>query len=157
MRFKRRPRAPYIVTDRKRSAATRAQLRQRQTLPLLAEIIAERQPPIVQVMEDRAVRFAQLEQRWRDDRAHDWRRARRRLDAIDAPTRGILLCYWNEHRWLPGDPTNLLDALHRFATGRLVIKDGTLQPARLTIAAGEAFAVQATRKPIARGWLSRRR
>jgi hypothetical protein len=56
MRFTRRPRHEYVVTDRKRAAAARAQRRQREAVPLLAPLIAETQPPIEAVMSARIQR-----------------------------------------------------------------------------------------------------
>jgi hypothetical protein len=41
MRFKRLERTPFIVTDRKRAAAARTQQKQRDTVPLLAALVAE--------------------------------------------------------------------------------------------------------------------
>ena len=69
VRFTRRLRCPYIVTDRKRAAAARSQRRQRDVLPLLAPLIAEAQPGIDEVMASRAVHWTEWEQRDRDRRA----------------------------------------------------------------------------------------
>lgn len=153
MRFKRRPRTPYIVSDRKRAAARRLQQRQREALPLLAELVAEQQPCIDQLMQDRVKAWGATEQSARDWQAQRWRQARRTLDAHDPETRRALLAYWNGHRWLPGDASYLLDMLHGFTRGRLVMVDGTIQPARVVISAAEATAVGWGRKPVARGWL----
>jgi hypothetical protein len=68
----------------------------------------------------------------------------------------VLLAHWNDHRWLPGDPVYLLDLLHGFEHGRIVIAGGTVRPARAVIDATDAAALDASsRKPIARGWLGR--
>ena len=69
MRFTGRPRCEYAVTDRKRAAVVRWQRRQRDSLPLLAPLIAETQPGIDAVMEERVARWSRLEQDWRDRRA----------------------------------------------------------------------------------------
>jgi len=50
LRFTRRPRCEYTVTDRKWAAAVRLQRRQRDKLPLLAPLIAETQPSIDALM-----------------------------------------------------------------------------------------------------------
>lgn len=77
MRFTRRPRCEYAVTDRKRAAAVRLQRRQREKLPLLAPLIAEAQPGIDEVMATRVAHWVEWEQRDRDRRAAKWREARR--------------------------------------------------------------------------------
>jgi len=156
VRFRRRERSRYTVTDRKRAAAARSQKRQRDALPLLARLIAEQQPTIETVILERIASFDASEQASRDRRARDWRRARRGLDALAPDLRRALLNYWNDHRWLPGDPAYLLDLLHGLERGRLLITDGTVHPARTTITAADATALDAASpKPIARGWLRR--
>lgn len=153
MRFTPRPRCPYHVTDRKRAAASRLQRRQRDALPLLAPLIAERQPSIDEVMTQRITAWIAAEQANRQRRASVWRRARRTLDQDhDAHTRRALLDHWNGHRWLPGDPSYLLDMLHRYATGRLVIDNGQVRPARIAISSAEAVAAFGRPKPPASRW-----
>jgi Uma2 family endonuclease len=156
MRFKRCPRTPYLVTDRKRVAARRWQQRQRDAAPLLAELVAEQQPSIDQVMRDRVRLWTSTEQSDRDWRARQWRSARRGLDAHDPTTRRVLLDYWNRHRWMTADPMYLLDMLHRFATGRLLIEDGMVSPASVTIPIGEALDIDGRPKPVSTRWLGRR-
>ena len=156
MRFKRRPRTPYTVTDRKRAAARRLQQRQRDALPLLADLVAEQQPCIDRLMEDRVKAWGVSEQHMRDWHAQRWREARCILDAHDPETRRALLTYWNGNRWLPADASYLLDMLGGFTRGRLIIVDGAIQPARVVISAAEATAVGWGRKPVARGWLGPR-
>lgn len=155
MRHARRPRAKYAVTGRKKAAATRWQRRQRERLPLLAPLIAEAQPSIDEVMAERVERWDSSERWWRDQRAGMWRRARRHVDGHDPAVRRALLDYWNNHRWLPADPEYLLDMLHGFDTGRLVVVDGEVRPARLTIRPGEAVAAFGPTKPAAPGWLGK--
>jgi hypothetical protein len=155
VRLRRRPRTPYIVTNRKRAAARRLQQRQRDFLPLLAEFVAEQQPCIDQLMDDRVKAWGVSELNTRDWHAQRWREARRMLDAHDPETRRALLAYWNSHRWLPGDASYLLDMLDGFRRGRLVIIDDAIQPARVVISVAEATAVGWGRKPVARGWLGR--
>ena len=156
MRFTRRPRCEYIVTDRKRAAAARSQRRQRDALPLLAPLIAEAQPGIDEVMATRVVQWIAWEQRDQDRRAADWRKARAALDRHAPATRRTLLDYWNGHRWLPGDPMYLLDLLHGFSKGRLLIEDGQIRPAAVTIPVSEAVAAFGPSKPAAAGWFGKR-
>jgi hypothetical protein len=153
MRFKRLERTPFFVTDRKRAAAARMQQKQRDAVPLLAALVAEQQPSIDAVMTTRIQRWGEIQQNWRNTRAGSWRKARAALDALPAEIRAAMLRYWNAHSWLPGDPSYLSDAIHGLRTGRLICKDGQIVPARITISAAEADAVQITRKPIAKGWL----
>ena len=152
MRFARRPRAAYTVTDRKRAAAVRWQRRQREQLPLLGPLIAETQPPIDTLMAERVERWDRSEQNWRDDRARKWREGRRQLDGYDPATRRALLAYWNGHCWLPGDPSYLLDMLHGFRTGRLLIEDGLVRPAVVTIPASAATAAFGAAERVSKGW-----
>ena len=153
MRFARGSRCEYTVTDRKRAAAVRSQRRQREALPLLGELIAETQPGIDDLMASRVERWNVIQQQTRDTRAQRWRRARRELDLHPPPVRAALLAYWNGHRWLPGDPVYLLDALHEFRTGQLVLVDGKVERARVTISASEALAAFGSPKPRAREWI----
>lgn len=156
MRFTRRPRAPYLVTDRKRAAAVLAQRRERDATPLLAALIAERQPDIDTLMTERSNRWEKTEQDWRDTRAAQWRKARAAIASLPADEHDAVLRYWNTHRWLPGNPSYLLGCLHEMRTGRLVIQHDTLVRVRVTITAAEATAIDITRKPFASGWLNNR-
>lgn len=134
MRFKKRERyGAFEDTSRKRAAAGRAQQKQRDALPLFAEQIAEAQPSIDQVMAARAAQWETAEAQQRASRAAAWREARRRLARFDDATRAVVLAYWNGHRWLPGDPSYLLDTMHRFEWGRLVLEAGTLRPAQIVL------------------------
>jgi hypothetical protein len=153
MRFTRRPRCDYTVTDRKRAAALRLQRRQRDRLPLLAPLIAETQPSIDEVMNARVSHWLVTTQRDRDRQAASWRRARRAIEEHEPALRRALLTYWNSHRWLPGDPSYLLDMLHGYETGRLVFDDGQIRPARIVIPASEAAAAFGKPKPVSGGWL----
>lgn len=56
-----------------------------------------------------------------------------------------MLDYWNAHKWLPGDPSYLLDMLHSYARDRLVIDKGQVRAARSIISPAEAVA--ASRQP----------
>lgn len=156
MRFIRRPRCEYAVTDRKRAAAVRLHRRQRDKLPLLAPLIAETQPSIDRLMATRVASWIVLEQKGRDHRASQWRRGRALLDQHEPATRRALLEYWNGHRWLTGDPVYLLDLLHGFGKGRYLIDDGRLRPAVVTIPVSEAMDAFGPPKPLAGAWFGKR-
>ena len=111
-RFACRSRCEYIVTNRKRFAAARWQQRQRDCLPLLGLRIAETQPSIDDVMDRREQCWVVTEQANRDRRAGQWRKARRDIEDRERKVQRALLTYWNQHRWLPGDLSYLLDMLH---------------------------------------------
>jgi hypothetical protein len=70
-------------------------------------------------------------QRERDCRAGSWRRAPRALDGHESVLRRALLTCWKGHRWLPGDPSHLLDTPHGYEMGRRAFDDGQIRPARL--------------------------
>ncbi len=156
MRFSRRTRCEYTVTDRKRATVVRLQQRHREKLPLLASLIAEAQPSIDHVMTTRVANWIVLEQEGRDRRAAQWREGRALLDQHKPATRRALLDYWNGHRWLPGNPTYLLDLLNGFDRGRYVIDDGRLRPAVITIPVSQAVAAFGPAKPVAGAWLGKR-
>jgi len=156
LRFTRRSRCEYTVTDRKRAAAVRLQRHQHDKLPLLAPLIAETQPSIDAVMTLRVAHWITWEQNDRDRRASMWRQARSELDRHEPATRQALLEYWNCHRWLPGDPVYLLDLLHGFGRGRTIIDEGRLHPAVVTIPVGEAVAAFGSTKPLAGAWFGKR-
>ncbi len=154
MRFKKQPRHPFEDTRRKRLAALRSQQRQRDALPLLAPLIAAKQPTVDQVMTDRAESWTKWNQEQRDRRAEQWRRGRARLASYEPETRAALLSYWNGHRWLPADPVCLLDMMHMFNTGRLALDEqGKVKHVPVPIKRDEAIEAIG-RKPIAQGWLS---
>lgn len=156
MRFKRYSRMEYNVTNRKRAALERKHRREQQAVPLLAELIVEQQPTVDAVMADRVRQWDAIERQRRDTRAADWRRARSQLASLPTELKSAMLQYWNDHRWLPGDPSYLADAIHRLRTGRLVFVDGRIVPDRVTIATAEAESMSPTRKPVTKGWLARR-
>ena len=107
-------------------------------------------------MATRVAKWIAWQQQDRDRRASLWRRARRDLDRRDPATRQTLLDYWNRDRWLPGDPTYLLDMLHGFDSGRLRIVEGQVQPAKVVISVAEAMDMPTAAKPVAGGWLGKR-
>lgn len=50
----------------------------------------------------------------------------------------------------------LLDLLHGFGRGRLLIEDGRVRPAVVTIPVSEAIAASGPSKPVAGAWFGRR-
>ena len=70
--------------------------------------------------------------------------------------RWALLTYWNDHRWLPSDAVYLLDLLHGFGNGRMVLRDGKIEPDRVVIAVSEAVAALGPSKPMSRRWFGTR-
>jgi hypothetical protein len=119
MRFRRWPRmSVYEDTPRKRVALARAQQVQRDKFPLLAPIIAERQPSADAEMARRAASWPKVQQCDRDRRADDWRRARARLAAHGDNLRPLLIQLWRDSPY-PADPVYLLDMLHSIDTGRI--------------------------------------
>jgi len=153
MRFKPYARTPYVVTPRKRAAVLVSQRRQRERLPLLAPLIAEAQPSVEAVIDERSARFARTEQDWRIKRAADWRRARARPAALPANTRPLVLAYWNRHRWFPGDPVYLLDLLHGLEVGRETLQkmQESLDMWALRARDFEGWAAKVRATPPARG------
>jgi hypothetical protein len=117
MRFKRFMRHPFTDTPRKRAALRRKQRKEREALPLLADLIAEAQPGEDDVMAERALYWAASEVRDRAYRAGRWREARRRLAALTGNERAILRRAWDCAPY-PADPVYLLDFLHSYSVGR---------------------------------------
>lgn len=163
MRFGRMSRFPeFTDTSRKRAALRRRQRLDREKLPLFSALIAETQPDEDTVMAQRAERWEIMEEEQRQRRADDWRRARRRLAEVGGNMRPLILAYWNNHRWLPGEPGYLLDLLHSIETGRMVADDSghlvyahhrawlPVEEVRARIAAGRA-AVQAGKRMAVAG------
>ena len=119
MRFRRWPRvSAYEDTPRKRAALARAQQTQRDRFPLLAPLIAERQPSADAEMARRAAWWPEAQQRDRDRRARDWRRGRARISGYGDNLRPLLIQVWRDSPY-PADPVYLLEMLHGIDTGRI--------------------------------------
>lgn len=118
MRFRRQQHYEFNDTAKKRAAVERKQAREREAFPLFADQIGASQPPVENVMRERAEAFARWEGNERTQRAFDWRRARRVLREYEGEERAALVAYWNACRW-PADPVYLLCMLNMYATGRL--------------------------------------
>ena len=120
MRFKRWPRVEaYLESSRTRSAVALSQRRQRDKLPLLADLIAAEQPSIEAVIEERHRSWPKWQQEKRDLRAESWRKARRQLAAYSLITRHAIRRLWNDAPY-PGDPSYLSDFLLQIERGRCV-------------------------------------
>ena len=61
-----------------------------------------------------------------------------------------------EMQWVGVDPTHLLDLLHGFSKGRLLIEDGQVRPAAVAIPVSQAIAAFGPPEPVAGGWLGKR-
>ena len=121
MRFKPLPRHEFTDTSRKRAALRRKQRIERESLPLFANQIAEEQPTEDQVMYERAQRWADQEARERSERAGEWRKARRMIDALPDSERRAVRRAWNCAPY-PADPSYLLSVLHSYSQGRIDLK-----------------------------------
>jgi hypothetical protein len=118
MRFKRWPRVEaYQETSRTRAAVALSQRRQRDRLPLLANLIAAEQPSIDAVIEERHQSWPKWQQETRDYRAARWRKARRELQAYSLITRHAIRQLWNDAPY-PADPNYLSDFLLQIERGR---------------------------------------
>jgi len=119
MRFKRWPRVEaYQETSRTRAAVALSQRRQRERLPLLADLIAAEQPSIEAVIEERHQSWPKWQQETRDYRAARWREARRELQAYSLITRHAIRRLWNDAPY-PADPNYLSDFLLQIERGRV--------------------------------------
>lgn len=78
MRFRKWPKpTAYEETSRKRAAFLAKQRRERDALPLFADVIAAGQHSVDEEMARRAEWWPEQQQRMRDERAAVWRQARR--------------------------------------------------------------------------------
>jgi hypothetical protein len=119
MRFRRWPRvSAYEDTPRKRAALARTQREQRERLPLLRDLIAERQPSADAEMTRRAEWWPRIQREGRDQRAADWRRSRARLASYGDNLRSVIRHLWRDCPY-PADPVYLNDLLHAIEAGRI--------------------------------------
>ena len=119
MRFKRWPRPePFRDTHLKRLAFRRKVAAERERWPLLARI--EQPPNVDHEMFKRAKQWARDEQRWRNQRATQWRYARRLLASHGDNSRRTIRALWQEAPY-PADPVYLLDMLTSIREGRIDI------------------------------------
>lgn len=119
MRFAKWPRPEaYQETSRKRAAFVTKQRREREALPLFADMIAVRQHSVDEEMARRAEWWTQQQQRLRDDRAAVWRRARARLFDFPADRRRTIRRIWRDCPY-PADPYSFADLLHQIRIGKV--------------------------------------
>jgi hypothetical protein len=117
MRFQRiSEHEPFRDTARKRAALARKQKRERDSLPLLADQIAETQPDADTVMRERDRRWEADEIERRKRRAADWRRARARLFILGDNNRRVVREVWAVAPY-PATPTYFIDMLDRIDRG----------------------------------------
>lgn len=117
MRFRPWPKPEtHRDTSRKRAAFKRKQRLEREALPLLAEMIADRQHSVDEEMARRHIWWNEREREQRAARAARWRDARARLFALSDPLRRKVRDLWRTCPY-PADPTCILDLLHQIAVG----------------------------------------
>ena len=115
MRFKPYPKGDFSWTPRKAAAVLRKQQRERDELPLFADVVAASQPSVEAVQARRAEQWAKSEKGMRQYRANKWRKVRARLASIDQPDRQAILVHWNQKALYPGDPSYLTYVLDQYA------------------------------------------
>lgn len=119
MRFRKWPRpTQYEETSRKRAAFLTKQRREREALPLFADMVASGQHSVDDEMARRAIWWPRQQQDRRDERAAVWRKARARLFAFPADRRRAIRALWRECPY-PADPHSFADFLHQIEVGRL--------------------------------------
>lgn len=119
MRFAKWPKPTvYVETARKRSAFAAKQRREREKLPLFADMIAAGQHSVDEEMARRAEWWPDQQQRLRDERASVWRRARARLFTFPETTRQTIRRIWRDCPY-PADPYSFADLLHQIRVGRV--------------------------------------
>lgn len=123
MRFiKAERRPPFEDTSRKRAALARKQRIEREKFPLISSLVAEAQKDADTVMLQRAVQWMDWQQRYRDDRAKLWRKARSKLFAYGDNVRPTLFRLWNSSPY-PKTAVYLLDMMHSYDVGRLDLEN----------------------------------
>ncbi|MBN9505398.1 MAG: hypothetical protein J0I69_05175 [Altererythrobacter sp.] len=121
MRFRKWPRlTAYEETSCKRAAFLTKQRREREALPLFADMIAAGQHSVDEEMARRAEWWPGQQQDRRDERALVWRKARARLFALPADRRRAIRALWRECPY-PADPHSFADFLHQIEVGKLDI------------------------------------
>jgi len=119
MRFAKWPRpTPYVETPRKRAAFATKQRREREALPLFADMIAATQHSVDEEMADRAIWWPERQRHQRDERAKVWRRARADLFAFPEARRRSIRRAWRDCPY-PADPYSLADFLHQIRVGKV--------------------------------------
>jgi hypothetical protein len=119
MRFRKWPRpTAYEETSRKRAAFATKQRREREAMPLFADMIAATQHSVDEEMARRAAWWPDQQQRLRDERAAVWRQARTRLFAFPEALRRSIRRAWRDCPH-PADPYSFADLLHQIRVGKV--------------------------------------
>ena len=119
MRFRKWPRPEaYQETARKRAAFLAKQRREREALPLFANVVADGQHGVDEEIARRADWWPRQQQDGRDQRALRWREARARLFAFDDDTRRVIRDIWRTCPY-PADPASFADLLHQIRVGKV--------------------------------------
>ena len=119
MRFSKWPKpTAYVETSRKRAAFLTKQRRDREKLPLFADMVASTQLSVDEEMARRMRWWPQQQQRRRDERAAVWRRARASLFAFTDARRSTIRRAWRDCPY-PADPYSFADFLHQIRVGKL--------------------------------------
>ena len=112
-RFIRAERRP--ITGRRLAAAKRALQRQADAVALFPELQPTETP------EQRCNRFDDASvatvQRWRDDEAERWRRARRELRALSTGQQAAVDRRWAQNRFMPKTAVYLLETIRAVKKG----------------------------------------
>lgn len=119
MRFDRYGRNAYEWTSRKEAAAARKLRKERESAPLFADEIAERQPSLEEIRDARLAAVAKTERNHRARLAEGWRTVRSKVRQIPLPDRAVVLDYWNTHRHFPGTPFYLGYVVRQYIAGGL--------------------------------------
>lgn len=119
MRFRKWPKpTAYEETSRKRAAFLAKQRRERDALPLFADVIAAGQHSVDEEMARRAEWWPEQQQRMRDERAAVWRQARASLFEFPTDTRRTIRRIWRTCPY-PADPYSFADLLHQIRVGKV--------------------------------------
>lgn len=120
------PVMPYEPTNRKIAAGAKRLRLDREKLPLFADLIAEQQPSLDELMERRAFAFVQNQIDTRARKAASWREARARYFQLPQPLRAHFLKWWNQSSY-PGDGGYFATALTQLERGDLIMHRGELK------------------------------
>lgn len=102
----------YSVNNRKVAAYHRKIQKQADAMPLFAAQIKAEAEPVEKVMSERVRKSVEAEQRYRDNRAMEWREAR--IALRNSPCKAEVLAKWNKERWHPPrEPHYLKNAIVR--------------------------------------------
>ncbi len=120
MLYKRYPPLPaYEDTRRKRLGVLRSQQRQRDALPLFADMIAATQPCVDAVMTERAEQAAKFAQQLRDNQAASWRKVRTIFYTLAPADRAKIKRLFELGKFVPRDPGMYFYYLREAKAGRL--------------------------------------